>query len=444
MAEENLRVEVVASWGGNPLMSTLWGGDRALVVGPGGRSWLALPPAVLARDHALLRPTAAGWVLCVPPEATLTTTGAGRAVAPDAFGARQVPLTRGTTAEVRLGAFRFFVRPSAAVRERTRRTAGSWRWTRWLAVAAVFHAVLLGLVAMSPPDASALNLDGSLAQRRHVQVSLAATERTPPPVEPARPSEGATGGSRSDAAGSRGGGQDATVAEASSPGPVRRHGRRAPVEVDASNVNRLGALAVLGGDALSFGDGRSPYTAGSAQVGPGGLANAARLALPAGPGWGALDMGHAGVGTCDPRRQDCGEGLVGVGELETHGGPGGHVAGLRDREERPAPRVRTPRADTLGALSREQVRRVVRRHVAEVRFCCEQGLQRRPDLEGRVAVRFIVGSDGVVRSAVLDRASTTVGDARVSSCVSQAVQRWTFPSAPGTTGVTYPFVLRSR
>jgi TonB family protein len=97
--------------------------------------------------------------------------------------------------------------------------------------------------------------------------------------------------------------------------------------------------------------------------------------------------------------------------------------------------------ETTGGLSREDIRRTVRRHLNEVRFCYEQQLMSRPDLEGRVAVQFLVNADGsVLTSSVVDR-SGPVGD--VGSCVSQSVRRWTFPASQGPTRVTYPFVLQS-
>ena len=96
---------------------------------------------------------------------------------------------------------------------------------------------------------------------------------------------------------------------------------------------------------------------------------------------------------------------------------------------------------TDGGLSREQVRRTIRQHINEVRFCYEQSLMSRPDLEGRVSVRFMVNAEGAVAmSTVADSSGPT---AEVGSCVSQAMRRWSFPSSSGPTMVTYPFVLQS-
>jgi TonB family protein len=96
-----------------------------------------------------------------------------------------------------------------------------------------------------------------------------------------------------------------------------------------------------------------------------------------------------------------------------------------------------------GSLSREVIRRVIRRHINEVRFCYEQELTARPDLAGRVTVSFIIAATGAVQTASV--ASSTLSNARVEQCIVTAVRRWTFPAPDGggIVGVNYPFVLDS-
>ncbi|MEM7609346.1 MAG: AgmX/PglI C-terminal domain-containing protein, partial [Myxococcota bacterium] len=99
------------------------------------------------------------------------------------------------------------------------------------------------------------------------------------------------------------------------------------------------------------------------------------------------------------------------------------------------------KADVRGSLSREVIRRVVRRHNTEVKFCYEQELNARPDLEGRVTIRFIISPTGAVQNAVTQ--ATTLRNQRVENCIAQAVRRWTFPSPDGggIVIVNYPFLL---
>jgi outer membrane biosynthesis protein TonB len=105
------------------------------------------------------------------------------------------------------------------------------------------------------------------------------------------------------------------------------------------------------------------------------------------------------------------------------------------------PRVRSGSSvDIAGSLSKEVIRRTIGRHVNEVRFCYEQRLNARPDLQGRVSVKFIIGPSGVVRAAVV--AESDLADATTEQCIASAVQRWTFPAPNGgLVVVNYPFVL---
>lgn len=163
-------------------------------------------------------------------------------------------------------------------------------------------------------------------------------------------------------------------------------------------------------------------------------------------GYGGLGLrgtGRGGGGT--------GEGTIGLGNLNTigHGGGGGSgsgygrgAGGLGGRRGS-APRIRSGAAMVKGSLSKEVIRRIVHRHINEVKFCYERQLAQRPDLNGRVSVKFIISGTGAVQMAAV--ASSTLGDPGVENCIAQAVRRWTFPQPEGggIVIVTYPFMLTS-
>ncbi len=445
MTEREVAIEVVLSWAGNPLDSTFLTGSDSLRIGPGSSSWVRLPSETLPDDHLLVERNEGTWVLRAPLGAELIASRDGKALAPSSFGAeRSVALSLGTTAEVKLGGFAFFVRAAErSVEPAAPKTSSDWKWTRWLAVAALLHAILLGIFAMTPRDASALSIDNTNEQERYLNIALNAPARPPEPPQPLLPSSG-NGGTPSDSAGHRGGGVGEQVVESSSRGERRNDGRRQPIFTpNAENIRGIGALAVLMRDPMSFGDGTSPYTAGSALEGPGGLSSqAALLSMPGGPMFGLLDMGGTGVGTCDPRRETCAAGIVRVDGLQTRDpGVSGSVGLPGERPSRVPNGFRPGPVETVGGLSRDEVRRTIRRHINEVRFCYEQGLQRRPDLEGRVAVSFVIAPSGAVQSSNVMQ--STVNDGQVGSCVNEAVRRWTFPQSANPTGVTYPFMMQS-
>jgi len=160
-------------------------------------------------------------------------------------------------------------------------------------------------------------------------------------------------------------------------------------------------------------------------------------------GLGLRGTGRGGGGT--------GEGTIGLGSLGTigHGGGGGSgvgygrgAGGLRGRRGR-APRIRSGSAMVKGALSREVIRRIVHRHINEVKFCYERQLAQRPDLAGRVSIKFIIAASGAVQMAAV--AQSTIGNSAVENCIAQAVRRWTFPKPEGggIVIVTYPFMLQA-
>lgn len=96
-------------------------------------------------------------------------------------------------------------------------------------------------------------------------------------------------------------------------------------------------------------------------------------------------------------------------------------------------------AEVSGALSPEVIRRVVLRHIAEVRGCYEHALATDPGLTARVVAHFTIGPDGRVTAATVDGSS----DAALTTCIASRVRAWVFPTPAGggTVRVNYPFVL---
>ncbi len=108
----------------------------------------------------------------------------------------------------------------------------------------------------------------------------------------------------------------------------------------------------------------------------------------------------------------------------------------------PQPRVRQAKAEVVGPLDRDIIRRIVRAHINEVRHCYNQGLATDPELAGRVAIQFKIGSAGKVLEATVASSTLSDHDDAVAACVNGAVKRWKFPKFEGEeVTVTYPFVL---
>lgn len=98
-----------------------------------------------------------------------------------------------------------------------------------------------------------------------------------------------------------------------------------------------------------------------------------------------------------------------------------------------------PKAEVHGALDRDVIRRIVRAHIGEVRYCYNEGLEHDPELRGRVVVDFVIGAEGKVTRSSAE--ADFEGD--VPDCIAKAVARWLFPRPAdgGDVAVKYPFVL---
>lgn len=160
-----------------------------------------------------------------------------------------------------------------------------------------------------------------------------------------------------------------------------------------------------------------------AQVGSGGLGMRGT-----GMGGGGSAMGLAGIGT---KGRGSGKGGYGTG--------GGHLASKRVgsiANIQGAPII-------LGALDRSLVETVIRRNVNKIRYCYERELQKHPNLQGKVVMRFAIAPDGSVSTASVKESS--LGSEAVEQCMKKQLLRMTFPQpeGAGTVIITYPFLFKA-
>ena len=106
-------------------------------------------------------------------------------------------------------------------------------------------------------------------------------------------------------------------------------------------------------------------------------------------------------------------------------------------------RVVAGRAEVRGALDKEIIRRIIRRHINEVKYCYKKALQSKPNLRGRVIIQFTISPTGQVVMSVVQK--STLRNRKVETCIAMAVRRWLFPKPKGggIVIVSYPFVLRA-
>jgi hypothetical protein len=204
-------------------------------------------------------------------------------------------------------------------------------------------------------------------------------------------------------------------------------------------VSKVGLLGLIGKEKPQ-GSGLSKLFSASNDVEQ-AVAGMTGAKMVAGHGAGGLTTSGAGTGG-----GGTGFGhIYGAGNLDT-GGRGTHGKGrgpkLAERGEREVSvGMGGGGGETDGSLSKEQINKVVRAHLAGVKYCYEKELQHKSSLAGGVDVFWVIQPDGAVQKASIK--STTMGDAAVEGCILRQVKQWQFPKAPGQTIVgRYPFIFK--
>jgi hypothetical protein len=204
-------------------------------------------------------------------------------------------------------------------------------------------------------------------------------------------------------------------------------------------VQKIGILSVIGKDKAP-GSGLSKLFAQNNDVEQ-AVAGMAGARMQVGHGAGGLTSSGSG-----PGGGGTGYGhIYGAGNLDT-GGRGTHGKGrgpkLAERgEHEVSVGMGSGAGDTDGSLSKEQINKVVRAHLAGVKYCYEKELQHKPTLSGGIDVFWVIQPDGTVSKANVK--NTTMGDAAVEGCILRQVKQWQFPKAPAQTIVgRYPFIFK--
>ncbi len=112
----------------------------------------------------------------------------------------------------------------------------------------------------------------------------------------------------------------------------------------------------------------------------------------------------------------------GDAEVKTSG------AGNERRIKGSVKRKNASAVDGTGALSPQEVNRVIGRKMGAIKGCYERALRRDPNLQGKLVVRFTISGSGLVTTArTIENALTP----EVGNCIEQAFKRFRFPQPDG-------------
>ena len=370
-------------------------------------------------------------------------------------GARQYPLPPGATARVMYRGFTLVVKPVSAARKvgvgEGQRV--DWKSYVWTFASMAFHTGLLLLFYFLPPRSSSLSLDLLNADSRLVKYLIeppeTVEEETPEWLQENKDDdEGGKGKRHKDEEGQMGKKDEKkTKNKFGIEGPQDNEDPHMAREEAKQMAANAGIIGILKASVGAWNSPTSPYGRDSALGNDPMSALGALMGDQIGSNFGFGGLGLRGTGRGGG---GTGEGTIGLGNVGTigHGAGGGTgsgygsgAGGFHGRDAK-VPRIRSGQADVHGSLSKEVIRRIIGRHINEVRFCYEQELNSRPDLQGRISIKFIISPTGAVQTSAVD--NSDMGNAKVEQCIAQAVRRWTFPAPEGggIVVVSYPFVLQ--
>jgi hypothetical protein len=157
-------------------------------------------------------------------------------------------------------------------------------------------------------------------------------------------------------------------------------------------------------------------------------------------GHGAGGLGFKGTGSGGGGEGGYGR-IHGMGKIDTGGGMG-VKAGLGKKGSKRVGKIKVGSGATRGFCAKGHIKSVVRRRAGAIRACYEKRLQLKPNLKGKIAVRWTIALDGKTTSVSVT--SNTLGDSKVSNCVARVLRRMRFRKPEGGICVVqWPFIFNS-
>jgi len=457
-------IEIMVLWGDSilhvahlsPARSFHVGEENADFVIPAGTLGASRLPVVLVGADGKAR-------VVVPATAKASIETEGKRAPVDAMtampcaehaGSVEIALSLGQRVKVEIGGLTIQVSSVKAGRKvKGAPVAMQGKGLSWHGVSLAVHAGLLAAAAFFLPPLGVDEQDGISADDKYfiqhaLDVSAEREEEkkeSPELVETTEKAPGGSSGARAqDSEGSMGsttskqsGGRFAIFGDKSNTDP--QIARQAALD-EARNFGMIGLLSSFSG-----GD---PSAVTAKWGGDTSFGSDDRSAL--GNMWGssiheAAGSGGLGVTGLEEGGGGKGEG-IGIDRIGTIGadlgGPGGFNRKLKPKDHKTsAPIMRPQGVTSSGRLPAEIIQRTVRQNFGRFRFCYEQGLRANPNLQGRVAVRFVIGRDGSVSQ--VSNGGSDLADQNVVSCVVRSFYGLSFPAPEdGIVTVTYPILFQ--
>jgi len=371
-------------------------------------------------------------------------------------GAHQMPLPPGSKAKIEVEGITFQISTVNAGRVVAGHTNVDTQGLLYHGLSGAVHLGLLAAMAFFMPPLGSTDEDGVSADQQYLiqQYLQAAAEKEMEEKETEQVAEN-NADNKEGGTGTRAKGEEGSMGNPNSKASGNRYGVQGPADNPDPHIARQAALR----DAAEFG------MIGLLNSGAGGDPNAPTAPwgrddslgndpLSArgnmwgdqiGDSFGAGGLGLSGIGEGGGGR---GEG-IGLGSIGTIGHGAGTGTGqgfgsghgrLGGSHRTKPPQVRMGATSVSGRLPPEVIQRIVRQNFGRFRLCYENGLRNNPNLQGRVAVRFVIGRDGAVSN--VGNGGSDMPDSGVVSCVVRAFYGLSFPQPEGgIVTVVYPIMF---
>jgi len=447
-----------------PLSSRLLRADetQAFTVGAARAADAPVNPAYLPATaslpgggHALVEPVAGGFAinLAAAMRAELQTPVQALPLRPD-FGYAEAPLALPGDARVHVAcgevAFDIYPAEPAAAVPRPRFAAGLREGGRYTAGVALAFLALMLIVRAIPDDPRSLSGDDLARLHRMSPMVTIPLDINSPEVTSTIANKTPGGGGAQAAKGTEGKAGEKTASRPVGRRAVAGHVDPKDAQDARGEVIRntfLSQLGQLSGSAAEVFE-RRRAMGSEVETVLGQLVDAPIASAYGVNGMGVLGTGAGGGGTGEHTLGTGGLGTVGIGTgIGPRSGPGigygygRNVATDLGRRKAITPEVLPGTVTTRGNLDRDIIRRIVRRHINEVKYCYDQALTHNPKLDGRLVAQFTIAGNGQVIASI--KQSSTLASPQVEMCVVNAIKRWEFPAPTGggLAIVSYPFTF---
>lgn len=315
-----------------------------------------------------------------------------------------------------------------------------WTAAPYIGLSGFIHALFLLIVFFNPEGANSLDLDAFNADDRFVQLMIE-------PEEEEEEEPDMMDGAGEEAA-AKHAGEEGKAGKEDAPDANKKLAIKGETEDLTLKKARDTEIAMDSGIAAELMV-SSPFGTGDTSVGSDVIHALGNLE---GEGYGE-SRGLGGLGVSGAGRGGGGISERGIGLSDTgtagRGGKGrggkGYGKSAGDLGERRArvPKIIPGRPTVRGSLDKAIIRRVVRQHRREIKYCYESELQKNKNLAGTVKIKFTISASGSVISSRVS--SSTLNNKKVERCMASKVKRWVFPEPKGggIVIVNYPFNLKS-